>query len=459
MKIRKIGRFGIGLLSAAVFSGLAWADTEYIGRTAMPLTQEGGTARAMSMGSAVVAVPQGSASLLWNPAGLGKLDCCTELGLHHNSGLGQSNQETAVFGLRLGVLGGVAGSVNYMNNGTFDGRDSAGTQTGNYTAKTTGASLGWGKEFFAGISAGAAVKYNRQTLDQTSYSAFAADLGLLWNPVAPLNLGLTYSNLGTKVADRYLDQGWRVGASYDINKKLLLAASTELKPGGFGRLQTGIEGFVHRNVALRAGYVYNLKNSNLDGLTGVTAGAGIKILKNTMLDYAYLPFGELGVSHRVSLTFKFSCEKNEAPAKQAKAELKPAPVVESKAVIFDKVIVLEDTHFEHDSVTLTNEGVKVVIENSEILRENPKAKIRVAGFASASGTQEYNQKLSERRAKAVKEILISEGGIAQGRLTTIGYGEMRPAMHEATPDVLHTQAAKANKRVLFEVIVKEAGAY
>jgi outer membrane protein OmpA-like peptidoglycan-associated protein len=456
----KMKRIGMGFLSLALLRGPVWsADNSQLGsRQAMPLTQEGGTARAMAMGSAVVAVPMGSASLLWNPAGLGRCDDdCMELGLHHNSGLGNSTQETAVLGMPMGALGGFAASLNYMNNGTFDGRDSFGNQTGNYTAGDLGGSLGWGRQLFPGISAGVAGKYNRQTLAGTPYSATAADLGLLWNPVSRLDLGLTYSNLGTKVAGRLLDSGWRVGAAYGLNKNVLLAASSELKPGGFDRVQFGIEGFVHPLVALRAGYVHNFKDSKLEGLTGMTAGLGIRLAKNTMLDYAYLPYGELGSSQRLSLTFKFSCPEAEKEAQvkpQPKAEVKPEPVVEPKLAVLENMVVLEDTHFEFDSSTLTKEGKKIVIENTQVLRDNPKARIRIAGYASASGTVEYNQKLSERRAKAVKEMLIKEGGIAEARMTTIGYGKTRPAVFEPIPKDIDSKAAKANMRVLFEIIVE-----
>jgi len=81
-------------------------------------------------------------------------------------------------------------------------------------------------------------------------------------------------------------------------------------------------------------------------------------------------------------------------------------------------------------------------------------KIRVAGYASASGTKEHNQALSERRAASVRNYLVKEGGIAQDRLTTIGYGETRPAEYEPVPSDIYSEAAKANMRVLFEVIVK-----
>jgi OOP family OmpA-OmpF porin len=92
--------------------------------------------------------------------------------------------------------------------------------------------------------------------------------------------------------------------------------------------------------------------------------------------------------------------------------------------------------------------------NIQLLKDNPKAQIRVAGYTSAAGTEEYNQKLSERRANAVREYLINEGIIAPDRLTIIGYGETRPAMYEAAPKELYSKAAKANMRALFEIVVQ-----
>jgi OmpA-OmpF porin, OOP family len=62
--------------------------------------------------------------------------------------------------------------------------------------------------------------------------------------------------------------------------------------------------------------------------------------------------------------------------------------------------------------------------------------------------------LSERRANVVKSYLVNEGIISTDRLSTIGYGETNPAIYEAAPIELYSPAAKANMRVLFEVIVK-----
>ena len=137
----------------------------------------------------------------------------------------------------------------------------------------------------------------------------------------------------------------------------------------------------------------------------------------------------------------------------------PEPKVEEKAMVAavePKVIVLafEDVHFDFDKSTLKPEAQVILKRNIQLLKDNPKAKVRIAGYTSASGTESYNQKLSERRATAVLGYLIDEGIITRDRLSTIGYGETDPAMYEAAPKELYSKAAKANMRVLFEIVVQ-----
>lgn len=126
------------------------------------------------------------------------------------------------------------------------------------------------------------------------------------------------------------------------------------------------------------------------------------------------------------------------------------PAIEEKVV----VLALEDIHFDFGQSTLKPEAKSVLKRNMQLLKDNPKAKIRIAGYTSASGTGEYNQKLSEQRANAVKEYLVKEGVATPDRLSEIGYGEMKPAMYEAAPKDLYSPAAKANMRVLFEIILE-----
>ena len=137
------------------------------------------------------------------------------------------------------------------------------------------------------------------------------------------------------------------------------------------------------------------------------------------------------------------------------------PKAEEKAVVVaskptEKVVVLafEDIHFDFDKSTLKPEAQAILKRNIQILKENPKTHVRIAGYTSASGTKEYNHDLSHRRAESVEAFLIKEGLIAPDRLTRIGYGETNPAAYEAAPTDLYSKAAKANMRVLFEIILK-----
>ena len=128
-----------------------------------------------------------------------------------------------------------------------------------------------------------------------------------------------------------------------------------------------------------------------------------------------------------------------------------APKVEKKIV----VLAFEDVNFDFDKSTLSDEAKSILKRSVQLLKDNPKTEVRIAGYTSASGARDYNQKLSERRAKAVKDYLVSEGLLTPERLTLIGYGEKNPAEYEAAPKNLFSKAAKANMRVLFEIIVKQ----
>jgi len=123
----------------------------------------------------------------------------------------------------------------------------------------------------------------------------------------------------------------------------------------------------------------------------------------------------------------------------------PEPKPEPKVV--EKVILLEDVHFDLDKSTLTKEAQTILKRNIQVLKENPNVRIRIQGHTSAIATEEYNQKLSERRSHSVEEFLIKEGGIAPDRLTEIGYGETRLEKPEPNPEIKESEAAKTNRRV------------
>lgn len=116
------------------------------------------------------------------------------------------------------------------------------------------------------------------------------------------------------------------------------------------------------------------------------------------------------------------------------------------------VLVFEDIHFEFDKSTLNKEAKDALKRNIIQLKENPKIRMRVAGYASESGTEIYNQGLSERRAQSVKDYLVQEDLFSVDKISVIGYGNTRPAIHEVNPSNVNSKAAKANMRVLLEII-------
>ena len=113
---------------------------------------------------------------------------------------------------------------------------------------------------------------------------------------------------------------------------------------------------------------------------------------------------------------------------------------------------LENSHFDFNSTAVSENGKTILNANIKALKANPDMKIRIAGYTSAFGSEEYNQDLSERRAVAVKEYLVNTGGIDGNRLSTIGYGKSSPAKYEANPSDKLSDAALANMRVVIEVI-------
>jgi OOP family OmpA-OmpF porin len=118
------------------------------------------------------------------------------------------------------------------------------------------------------------------------------------------------------------------------------------------------------------------------------------------------------------------------------------------------ILALEDVHFDFDKASLTEEAKVVLKRSINTLKESSKSIIRIAGYTSASSSNEYNQKLSEIRAKAVGEYLVEEKIATPDRIFTIGYGKTKPADYESAPEGLYSKEAKANMIILFEIVMK-----
>ena len=111
------------------------------------------------------------------------------------------------------------------------------------------------------------------------------------------------------------------------------------------------------------------------------------------------------------------------------AKVPPAPPAAPRAVavapVTKKVIILIGVNFAFDSAELTPETRAILDEHAALLKKESFSKVQVAGHTDSIGPEDYNEKLSERRAKAVMDYLASKG-IPRERLEAMGYGESRP---------------------------------
>ncbi len=109
----------------------------------------------------------------------------------------------------------------------------------------------------------------------------------------------------------------------------------------------------------------------------------------------------------------------------AEVDSKGCPI---KKALFEpnkKKLILEGVNFEFNSAKLTSESYVVLDRVVISLQEWPDIRVEVGGHTDSKGSNEYNRSLSDRRAKAVRDYLVSRG-IGRSRLEAKGYGESEP---------------------------------
>ena len=114
----------------------------------------------------------------------------------------------------------------------------------------------------------------------------------------------------------------------------------------------------------------------------------------------------------------------------------PAPEPTPAPITID----LNGVNFDFDKSTLRPDALAILAEATEILKRYPDLRVEVAGHTDSIGTADYNQGLSERRAKAVYEYLTTNGIDASRLAGPVGYGLTRPI------DTNETKEGRARNR-------------
>jgi len=95
--------------------------------------------------------------------------------------------------------------------------------------------------------------------------------------------------------------------------------------------------------------------------------------------------------------------------------------------------VLEGIVFKTNSAEIMPESLPILNKALEYLKTHPTEKYEIGGHCDSRGTAKFNQKLSEGRAKSVKQWLVNNG-IDAGRLTTVGYSFNKPIVPNTSPE-------------------------
>ncbi len=128
------------------------------------------------------------------------------------------------------------------------------------------------------------------------------------------------------------------------------------------------------------------------------------------------------------------------------------PVIEKEPAAVKKAaekLRLPIVHFDFDKYNIKKLYVPDLDQHVAYLSANPSSPVTVEGHTDYIGSDQYNQKLSERRANAVRKYLI-EKGIASSRIRVVGYGEQRPIADNKTKE-----GRAINRRAEFEVTVEK----
>jgi outer membrane protein OmpA-like peptidoglycan-associated protein len=165
---------------------------------------------------------------------------------------------------------------------------------------------------------------------------------------------------------------------------------------------------------------------NYEFLRGTTFGAYIRRDQSSM----NVP-GSYDDVHFLVTGFELQHRYLPPPAVAEAAPPPPPPPAPTPAV--KKKIILRGVTFDFDKASIRAEARPILDEATSTLQEHSAITIVAEGYTDDIGSEAYNQKLSVRRAKAVRDYLVGHG-IAASRVTVEGFGESHPVASNATAE-------------------------
>ena len=282
---------------------------ENAGTRAMTFLKIGVGAEAMSMGESQVAATDDLYASYWNPAGLTRLKK-PQLALMHNEWFAGINHEFIGFAVPIGSVGTVGVSSSYLSFGELQGRDREGNETKIFRPYDLAVILSYARNLGDALAFGTNAKFLREQIADESGTGIAFDFGVLYNfQEMPLAIGFNAQHLGPRV--KFVEEAFglpvtfRLGVAYKLWNDALTLTTDVIRPSD-NHIAAGVgaEYSIGNILHLRTGYKYQLGGNDLGTISGLAGGFGLTLLR-FQLDYALVPFGVLGLTHRFSLVANF----------------------------------------------------------------------------------------------------------------------------------------------------------
>jgi outer membrane protein OmpA-like peptidoglycan-associated protein len=130
-------------------------------------------------------------------------------------------------------------------------------------------------------------------------------------------------------------------------------------------------------------------------------------------------------------------------------EPEPVPDPPKRVVVENnKIVISEKIQFDFNKATIKPESDSLMEEIIKVLKDAPHIKkVAIEGHTSGEGKDKYNLKLSDQRAKAVMDYLVSKGALPKEMFTAKGFGETKMIADESTEE-----GREKNRRVEFNII-------
>jgi len=190
------------------------------------------------------------------------------------------------------------------------------------------------------------------------------------------------------------------------------------------RTQTGALVGTGVGAAVGAGLGQAIGHSTSATLLGAAAGAAAGGLAGGAIGN-YMDRQEQAMRQALAQSEAASIQREQQVLAQAESSST------KKSIDVLTVTFKSDFLFDVNSSTIMAGANDEIERVAQVLNQYPQTTIRIAGHTDSTGSDAYNQKLSERRAMAIKDALAGMG-VDPHRMTTIGYGKSKPIASNST---------------------------